>query len=301
MRFRTRSHPTLYGEITAFTTLLDVVESDYPWYQAIVAASQIAPWVLVGVASNSSDNSLDVVRRGTDDLPGVHVIEIPWEKGLAHGWSISCANNEVLKKIGTKWALYFQADEILTLKEPLNLTSDLPQEFNFQHYVFGGQYRTMHDRFYRQEIRLFPTDKGIYSYGDGQGFRVAGDRKMPSLRTNNVVDHYGWARHPARAARKVANAMALWYGRQPTTQEEIDAAEKACFGGEDMSFEKFLSEIKYPSDIWSIKHHHWVMKDYLEARTMDPDTWIAMFLDHFDKEKQAWLSRSSGSPSFATP
>lgn len=151
----------------------------------------------------------------------IKIIHSPWNlENRVKGTELAIQTNIALKHLKGDWCFYIQGDEVLpegyndviinACKEYLNNSLVEGFVFNYVHFYGNYEYEAIGRDWYRNEIRLFRNFKGIYSYGDAQGFRID-NRKLNCKKLEVPIYHYGHVRKPEGYKNKNLEMSKMWH------------------------------------------------------------------------------------------
>ena len=201
--------------LSGFSFVRNAVDLYYPVAESIRSALPICDEFVVA-AGDSSDGTTALLR-GIGD-PKLQIIETVWDQQqFVRGASNAVQTNIALNACTGDWAFYLQADEVVheddlgPLVERLRAYRDDPRVdglvFEYLHfYADYDHFQTSHN-WYRREVRVVRTGRGIRSWKSAQGFRHRDGRKLRVVPAGARIFHYGWVRPPRRMTRK-ARALA---------------------------------------------------------------------------------------------
>jgi glycosyltransferase involved in cell wall biosynthesis len=201
--------------LSGFSFVRNAVDLYYPVAESIRSALPICDEFVVA-AGDSSDGTTALLR-GIGD-PKLQIIETVWDQQqFVRGASNASQTNIALNACRGDWAFYLQADEVVheddlgPLLQRLRAYRDDPRVdglvFEYLHfYADYDHFQTSHN-WYRREVRVVRTGRGIRSWKSAQGFRHRDGRKLRVVPAGARIFHYGWVRPPRRMTRK-ARALA---------------------------------------------------------------------------------------------
>jgi hypothetical protein len=211
-------------KICGFTFIRNAVKFEYPVVESIHSILSIVDEFVVSVG-NCDDGTLQLIE--SIGSPKIKIFHSVWDDTLRDGGKVlALETNKAFAHIGPEfdWAFYIQADEVVHENDlpnivqaaRLHLDNKSVQGLIFKFIHFYGTYDYIGDsrRWYSHEIRLIRNDKKIYSYRDGQGFRIGKDIKLKVKQANASIFHYGWVRHPNKQFEKLSNFYGLWNGEK---------------------------------------------------------------------------------------
>lgn len=201
--------------LSGFSFVRNAVDLYYPVAESIRSVLPICDEFVV--AAGDSSDATTALLRGIGD-PKLTIIETVWDQQqFVRGASNAVQTNIALDACTGDWAFYLQADEVVheddlgRLVERLHVYRDDPRidglVFEYLHfYADYDHYQTSHN-WYRREVRIVRTGRGIRSWKSAQGFRHRDGRKLRVVPADARIFHYGWVRPPRRMTRK-ARALA---------------------------------------------------------------------------------------------
>ncbi len=211
-------------KICGFTFIRNAVKFDYPVVESIRSILPIVDEFIVSVG-NCDDGTLQLIE--SIGSPKIKIFHSVWDDTLRDGGKVlAMETNKAFAHIGPEfdWVFYLQADEVVHENDlpnivqaaRLHLDNKSVQGLIFKFIHFYGTYDYIGDsrRWYSHEIRLIRNDKKIYSYRDGQGFRIGKDIKLKVKQANASIFHYGWVRHPNKQFEKLSSFYGLWNGEK---------------------------------------------------------------------------------------
>ena len=204
--------------VCGVTFVRNGVQFDYPFLESLRSLLPICDSVVV-VVGNSTDGTLERIRKVHDQK--IRVIETVWDESLRQGGAILAQQTNIaLRNAVGDWAFYLQADEVLHERDYTAIRSSLEENshdsrvdgllFAYHHFYGGYRYVGCSRRWYRREVRAVRLNAGIESWGDAQGFRLAG-RKLNVRPVDAFIYHYGWVKPPAIQQLKQRTFNKLWH------------------------------------------------------------------------------------------
>ena len=146
------------------------------------------------------------------------------------------------------WAVYIQGDEVFhedgiphlrrAMEQALHRQEVEGLLLNYRHFYASYDYVGKDSRWYPLEVRVVRPHRGIYSWGDAQGFRIHPQRKLQVLQTNAWMHHYGWVREPAAMQRKQESFHKLWHD-DAWMKQNIPVAEAFDYHLKPSSLQRF--------------------------------------------------------------
>jgi len=200
--------------VSGFTFIRNAVKFDFPAVEAISSILPVCDEMVVAVG-RSEDNTLDLIRS----IPSakIRILETVWDESLIgrHGKVLAEETNKALHAISpdADWAFYIQCDEVIHEKYLPVIRSEMERWkeaggvdgllLDYLHFYGNYSYIGASPRWYRREIRVIRTKRGIYSYKDAQGFRKGENEKLRVKHIPACVYHYGYVRDPEKFAQKI--------------------------------------------------------------------------------------------------
>ncbi|MDI6808668.1 MAG: glycosyltransferase family 2 protein [Candidatus Eisenbacteria bacterium] len=205
-------------KVSGFTFVRNAMKLGYPVVESIESVLPLCDEFVVNVA-NSEDDTLALLRK--IGSPKVKLMESEWDENLRQGGKLlSILTNKALQEVSGDWAFYVQADEVLHEDDAPAVASSMERFLDepsvdgllFDYVHFYGSYGTVARgrRWYRREVRVVKTGRGINSWKDAQGFRKNG-RKLTAALAGARMFHYGWARDESLMREKTREFDKLWH------------------------------------------------------------------------------------------
>ncbi len=206
-------------KVSGFTFIRNGTTLGYPFLASIRSLLPLCDEVIVNVP-RSTDDTLAQVRSIGD--PKIRIIETEWDEAMRTGGHIlSHHTNLALDQCSGDWCVYIQGDEVLhedsvpAMREAMerDLANPAVQGLLVDYTHFYGSYRTQTCGFgwYYQEVRVVRRDPRIRSRGDAQGFRTVDNEKLHVKKSGGHYLHYGHARHPEIARKRLQDFNKLWH------------------------------------------------------------------------------------------
>jgi len=219
-------------KVTGFTFVRNGVKYDYPFLESINSLLPLCDEVIVAVGQ-SEDDTLERIKSLQETK--IRILETVWDETMRKGGTIlSQQTNVALDQVKGDWAIYLQADEVLsehdysTIRDAMLRYKDENEVegFLFKYKHFYGSYNYIGDsrRWYRREIRIVRPNDGVRSWGDAQGFRRNG-KKLHVRFIDAAIYHYGWVKPPEVQQLKQKNFNRLWHLDEWVDQHIGDASE----------------------------------------------------------------------------
>lgn len=271
-------------KVSGFTFIRNGCSLGYPFIPAIQSLLPLCDEIIVNVP-RSTDDTLASVQKLDD--PRIQVLETEWDDNArTGGLALSHHTNLALAQCTGDWCVYIQGDEVLhedtasLMRQAMEkeLHNPVVQGFVVDYTHFYGSYRTQTVGFgwYQQEVRVIRRDPRIRSWSDAQGFRTVAGEKLRVKNSGGHYFHYGHARHPELAARRLREVSRLWH--------DDKGVDKICdrpadFYEEDQKVRPFRGT------------HPAVMRDIIEAAnwTYHSRNPLIRFKRHYFWKDVAWL------------
>jgi len=228
-------------KVSGFTFIKHGLTLGYPFIESIRSLIPLCQEIIVVVGFENLETKEDdgtyvlLQKEFSHEIEKTLIKLIPawWDPNLrTDGLILSQQTNIALSHCSGDIAQYLQGDEILHEQDyPLIRQGHKFLENNddidgliFQYHHFYGNVNTIKvtKKTYRQEVRTIRLRKNIISWKDAQGFRYADGQKIPCLRINAFIYHYGWARSVASMKVKLKHFTNLYKVRNQE-EEEKDA------------------------------------------------------------------------------
>ena len=204
--------------ISGFTFIRNGIKFDYPFLESLRSLLPICDKVVVAVG-RSEDATLEAVE--SLGSPKIIIVQTEWDESLKTGGSILSRQTDIaLGHIQGDWGLYLQGDEILHEKDYDAILKAMDRYKDdggvegllFSYFHFYGSYGYIGNsrRWYRREVRAIKPALGIRSWGDAQGFRLAG-RKLRVKLVDAFIYHYGWVKPPEVQQLKQKHFNKFWH------------------------------------------------------------------------------------------
>lgn len=275
-------------KVSGFSILRNGVRFEYPFRESILSALPLVEEFVVAVGQ-SDDGTVEALTELAREHPKVRWFHSPWPlddpEKMRGGQILSEQTNRALDAThrDSEWALYLQADEVLSeedydsIREALNRAAERPEVEGlcFDYVHFYGSFNVVQETrsSYRREVRLIRKIPTLRSLGDAQSFRHRDGKKPSVLRAGARVFHYGWVRHPDRMKEKTFHMDQLYHGA-PSAQ---DAAEMRPHTGDNYRYQKH----------WGLKpfrgRHPQVMRERIDSHGWHWDLgrspWVFSFRD----------------------
>jgi glycosyltransferase involved in cell wall biosynthesis len=215
-------------KVSGFTFIRNGCSLGYPFIPAIRSLLPLCDEIIVNVP-RSTDDTLASVQALKN--PRIRILETEWDDNArTGGLALSHHTNLALAQCTGDWCVYIQGDEVLhedtvpLMRQAMEkeLNNPLVQGLVVDYTHFYGSYWTQTAGFgwYQQEVRIIRRDPRIGSRGDAQGFRTVDGEKLRVKHSGGHYLHYGHARHPDLAARRLREVSRLWH--------DDTAVEKIC-------------------------------------------------------------------------
>ena len=245
-------------KVSGFTFIRNGCSLGYPFIPAIQSLLPLCDEIIVNVP-RSTDDTLASVQKLDD--PRIQVLETEWDDNArTGGLALSLHTNLALAQCTGDWCVYIQGDEVLhedtasLMRQAMEkeLHNPVVQGFVVNYTHFYGSYWTQTVGFgwYQQEVRVIRLNPCIRSCSDAQSFRTVDGEKLRVKNSGGHYFHYGHARHPQLAARRLREVSRLWHDDKAV--DEI-CDRPADFYEEDQKVRPFRGT------------HPAVMRDIIEA------------------------------------
>ncbi|MBS1984553.1 MAG: hypothetical protein JST16_10305 [Bdellovibrionales bacterium] len=211
---------------SGFTIIKNGDSLGYPWTESIRSLAPLVDEIVVA-HGDSTDSTGATLRALAAELAcPLVIVESSWDASNTRGGSeLARQTNIALDACRHDVCFYLQSDEVLADTDTEQLRADLVR-FESDPSVdalaltwvhFYGTFDTyVHSkRWYRREVRVIKKSRGLRSYGDAQGFRIARSSTWTKPRaalSRARCLHYGWVRPPEVMARKSETLDRLWHG-----------------------------------------------------------------------------------------
>ena len=208
-------------KVSGFTFIRNAVLLDYPILEAIRSILPLCDEIVVAVGK-SEDETLQLIQSLDD--PRIRILHTEWDDSLRQGGRVlAIETDKALAAVSpdADWAVYIQGDEVLhedglpALRQAMQEALHRPEIegllLPYRHFYASYDYVGTDSRWYPLEVRVVRPHRGIYSWGDAQGFRIQPQRKLWVLQTTAWMHHYGWVREPAAMQRKQEKFHRLWH------------------------------------------------------------------------------------------
>ena len=205
--------------ISGCIILRNAVINDYPFVESIRSVLPLVDEMVVAIDSGD-DNTAEVVATIHD--PKIKIIHSSWDMSKRSGGVVYAEEtNKVLDAVrrDATWIIYIQADEVFhekdypAIREAIRLYASNPKVqgllFNYLHFYGTYDYIGTGRQWYKYEVRIIKNNPSIRSYKDAQGFRI-GKQKIPSVKINATVFHYGWVKSPGKMKKKIDTTMVFY-------------------------------------------------------------------------------------------
>jgi hypothetical protein len=223
--------------ISGVTFVRNAVKFDYPLVEAIRSILSIVDEYILLVCE-SEDDTLSVARSIDD--PKLKIYESGWDETLREGGRLlALKTDEVIGHAQGEWVFYLQADEVAH-EDDLTRIRGLAEGYAgtpeveglvFDYLHFYGTYFTVQRsrKWYAREVRVVRNVPELRSFGDAQGFRVAG-HKPRAVVSGARIFHYGWVRPPEAMLAKMQAFHRLWHDDEWVATELPGAMDGFDYG-----------------------------------------------------------------------
>jgi hypothetical protein len=208
-------------KVTGFSFIRNALKYDFPVLESITSILPVCDEFIIMVG-NSDDETLKLVQSINSEK--IKIFPSVWDDTKRTGGKVLAEEtNKAISKIAsdTDWAFYIQADEIVHEKYLEEIRKDMERYkddkkvdgllFKYLHFYGSYDYYASSYSWYRKEIRIIRPGKGIYSYGDAQGFKKNQNEKLKVKEINAFIYHYGWVKHPMQQMKKQKDFQNLWH------------------------------------------------------------------------------------------
>lgn len=207
-------------KVSGFTMVRNAIRYDYPVVESIKSVLPLVDEMIV-LIGNSDDDTLALIENiGSEKIKIHHSI---WDDSMREGGRVlAIETNKAMELVSadSDWLFYIQADEVIHEQDYETIQKSL-KEFQYDERVEGLLFKYLHfygsydfigdsRRWYRNEIRIIKNNEHISSYRDAQGFRING-RKLNVKKTDAVIYHYGWVKHPKFQQAKQRSFHRMWH------------------------------------------------------------------------------------------
>jgi glycosyltransferase involved in cell wall biosynthesis len=232
-------------KISGFSFIRNGLTLGYPFVPALRSLLPLCDEIIVNVP-RSTDATLEAVRSIGD--PKIRIIESEWDESQrTAGLILSHHTNLALEQCTGDWCVYIQGDEVLheqtipamraTLARELNNPSVQGLLVDYTHFYGSYWTQTCGFGWYYQEVRVVRRSPNIRSRGDAQGFRTTDAKKLFVKPSGGYYHHYGHARDPDTARRKLRAFSKLY---QPDDRKVDDVCDRpASFYDDDQKVKTF--------------------------------------------------------------
>ncbi|MEX1138958.1 MAG: glycosyltransferase family 2 protein [Bacteroidota bacterium] len=205
-------------KVSGFSFVRNAIAFDYPFLESIQSVLPLCDEFVIAVGK-SDDATLERI----ESLRSPKIVTIPtvWDDNLRNGGVILAQQTNIaLNHVSGDWAIYLQADEVVHEKDLPAIRKSMEEAledkrvegllFSYKHFYGSYGYIGASRRWYRNEIRVVRPAIGVRSWGDAQGFPIAG-RKMRVKLVDASIYHYGWVKSPARQQAKQRTFNRYWH------------------------------------------------------------------------------------------
>lgn len=210
-------------KLSGFTFIRNGVKFDYPFEESLRSLLPLVDELIVNVGVGE-DETLAKVKALASTHPKMKIFESVWDDSLRAGGAILAQQTDLaMAKCSGDWGIYLQADEVLHEEDYASIRAAVDKAharpevmgllFDYVHFYGDFFVVNLNPSAYRHEVRAVRLRCGIESWKDAQGFRrrVNGDPlKLPVIRANARIFHYGWVR-PPEVMREKTQAMDKLY------------------------------------------------------------------------------------------
>lgn len=238
--------------ISAFTLIKNAEKFQFPVIESINSLLPAVDHYLVNVGDSETH---DLLFREFRNEPKVRLITFDWggkEKGTSF---ISEQTNLIMNAIGTDYAFYLQADEVIHERDLYRIPSFIKEcekedrlGITLKYLHFAGDpnhvFKTYEDGgdFYDRELRIFRNTGELVSFGDGQSFSSLTNgyfdprgpqpvlhQKERFLDSDIEVFHYSYLRDRKKLLEKKKYLEEFYKISEPDRKENIPEDENGYF------------------------------------------------------------------------
>ena len=190
--------------ISGFTIARNAEKFYFPIKESISSILPICDEFIVAL-DDGEDGTRQIIESIKSDK--VKIYDRVWdEKDFVESRILAKETNFALEQCTGDWCFYIQADEVMH-EQDLEIIKNACIKYNDNDKVDGLLFKYKHffgdyDHYlpvhgwYKNEIRIFKNNKGVYSIKDAQSFRKGNDEKLNVVEVEAYVHHYGWVRPP---------------------------------------------------------------------------------------------------------
>lgn len=237
-------------QLSGFTFLRNALELGYPWVEACMSVLPLCDEFVIGVATDSTDDTAKWVKKVQQRWPEkIRIYEFQWPSITATGTSIGTVQTDVLRQCKGWYRWLIQADEIYA-PETLPVVQQLVKEAKYEAYGFPFQHIQsnfqqiipLHTAAYTRAVRLVRNIDRIIAEHDG--WSLLGYQSLYNVDTK-PISHVGY--------EFIENIVAKWANHaklyadleeyQALAQEWQDKLDSGNIGPE---FEKTDSPFDLP-------------------------------------------------------
>jgi len=215
-------------KISGFTFIRNGDSLGYPFVPAIRSLLPLCDEIIVNVPRSTDDTLASV--KGIGD-PKIILLETEWDENVrTGGLALSHHTNLALEQCTGDWCVYIQGDEVLhedtiplmrqTMERELGNPAVQGLVVDYTHFYGSYWTQTAGLGWYQQEVRVVRRDPRIRSRSDAQSFRTVDGEKLNVKKSGGHYFHYGHARRPDMALRRLREVSRLWH--------DDAAVEKMC-------------------------------------------------------------------------
>jgi hypothetical protein len=232
-------------KISGFTFIRNGNSLGYPFAPAIRSLLPLCDEMIVNVP-RSTDDTLESVKAIGD--PKIKILETEWDDNArAGGLILSHHTNLALAQCAGDWCVYIQGDEVLhedtiplmrqTMERELGNSAVQGLVVDYTHFYGSYWTQTCGFGWYPQEVRVVRGGRKIRSNSDAQSFRTAEGGKLCVKKSGGHYFHYGHARRPDDALRRLREVSRLWH--DDATVEKMCGERPANFYDDDQKVKPF--------------------------------------------------------------
>jgi hypothetical protein len=216
-------------KVSAFTM---VRNADLLYFPIKASIQSILPLVDEYIVALGNGDIDDRTKQIIESIPSPKIKIYPrvWpESSFKESRIFAEETNFALSKCTGDWCFYLQADEVVheadydSILKAINENDQRPEVDGllFKYFHFWGDYDhylPFHG-WYKNEIRLFKSNRKVYSIKDAQSFRKGQNQKLSVTEIDARIFHYGWVRPPSVMQTKKKEHEGFHHGR--ATAEEM--------------------------------------------------------------------------------
>jgi glycosyltransferase involved in cell wall biosynthesis len=252
-------------KISGFTFVRNGFSFGYPFVESIQSFLPVVDELIV-VVGDSTDGTRAAVEKLND--PKIRIVDSIWDEENRNSGKIFAQQaNLGLEQISGDWGFHLQVDEVLhedsykSIKKFIAI-ADNNSEIDgllMPFYHFWGDFNHIRNTrgTHRREIRLFKTNRNVFSYRDSQGFRKYTSKsaynggeeglKLNVLLTDIPIFHYSYTRPPHLMKKKTNYFHRFWHGddwlNKNTNSQNFDFNEVDRLEVFNQSHPKYMKDV----------------------------------------------------------